>query len=189
MSSITTYNENLSKALLFAAVKNSASNVLIELTKLGGDPNYTNSKGKSVIKIALKARNVDYINWLNDNGIIYLDNICALCFDEAYNICVNCLTCYCCRECQVIDWPFHKQKCKGIIGPVTTRDIYSIQEAIIVNEEAIIVNEEDVVVNDEEVVNEPKHFPKQSNIKTKVYSQNNIRQKPLFIKRYNTKCW
>jgi len=187
MSSITTYNENLSEALLSAAVQNSASNVLIELTKLGGDPNYTNSKGKSVIKIALKAGNVDYINWLNDNGIIYLDKICALCFEEADNVCSNCLTCYCCPDCQVIDWPFHKQKCKGIIGPVTTRNIYPIQQAI--DEKKILVHEEEIVVHEDKIVNEPKHFPKQSTIKTKVYSQNNIRQKPLFIKRYNTKCW
>ena len=181
MSSITTYNENLSEALLSAAVQNSTADVLIELTKLGGDPNYTNSKGKSVIKIALQAGNVDYINWLNDNEIIHLDKTCALCFEVADNVCANCLTCYCCRDCQVIDWPYHKQKCKGIIGPVTTTDIYPIQETIVV--------EEKVVVHEENVVNEPKHFQKQSNIKTKIYSQNNIRQKPLFIKRYNTKCW
>jgi len=192
MSSITVYNENLSKALLYVAEQKSTSSVLIELTTLGGDPNYKNSKGKSVIKIALNSRNIEYINWLNNTGIIHLDKTCALCFDEADNICSNCLTCYCSQDCQLIDWPFHKEKCKGL--PITTNicSMLPIPEKQAIQREEIVIQGEDIVIQgeeDEKVVIKSKHFLKQSNIKAKPYSQNNTRQKPLFIKRYNTKCW
>jgi hypothetical protein len=39
------------------------------------------------------------------------DGQCKLCDGKATKKCSNCDTKYCSRECQVKDWPVHKQKC------------------------------------------------------------------------------
>lgn len=160
MSHITKMNTNLSQTLLDAVTQNKSLDVMIKLTNRGANLNYTNCSGKSIIKLVLNTGNTNYINWLNENKFIHLNKICGHCFEAADNVCGNCLTCYCSQDCQKIDWPNHKQKCK---------------EEVVVNEPK--VDSEKVIIIQPKIVSKKMSF------------QNNKHQKPIAIERYNTKCW
>jgi hypothetical protein len=63
---------------------------------------------------------VDVVKELLKQSLLQWQNVCAHCFDVRVNAlpaCAKCFkTAYCCRECQLKDWPSHKLACSGRVN-------------------------------------------------------------------------